>query len=575
VLDPFQFEFVQRGLAEVLLLSVAAGLLGTWIVLRGLAFFSHAVGAAAFPGLVLAEGLGFPVALGAFGAALLFTVGVERLGAGARAAADVATAVVLAGALALGVILAGDVFHSGSNVDSLLFGSLLVLNGGDLALAGATSAIALAATWALGRTWLATGFDPVSARALGLRSPLPDAALLLLVALVAVASLTALGALLVAALLVIPAATVRLWTRRLFPWQVATVGLVAAEGTVGLWAAVQLNAPPGPAIATLAGAVFALAALARVAAKARPRRVAVAAAAAALVALPLTGCGTPGGAGPQVVATTTQIADWARQVAGRDSVHQLLRPNTDPHAYEPRPADIQAVGSARLVLANGDGLDHWIDRVVKDAGGHARLVRLGDHVPVLLPGDQPGQHDPHWWFDARNAVAAVQAIAAAMAQADPAHAAAYRANAARYVARVRGTDAAIAACLSRLGPSERALVTSHDAFNYFAPRYGLHIVGAVIPAQTTQAQPSARELADLVALIRRQRVRAVFAEKSVSPKVAEAVAREAGANARLRLYGDTLGPQGSPGATYLGMLRANADAIARGLSGGRVRCGAT
>jgi ABC-type Zn uptake system ZnuABC Zn-binding protein ZnuA len=313
-----------------------------------------------------------------------------------------------------------------------------------------------------------------------------------------------------------------------------------------------------------------------VAAKARPRRVAVAAAAAALVALPLTGCGTPGGAGPQVVATTTQIADWARQVAGRDaSVHQLLRPNTDPHAYEPRPADIQAVGSARLVLANGDGLDHWIDRVVKDAGGHARLVRLGDHVPVLLPGDQPGQHDPHWWFDARNAVAAVQAIAAAMAQADPAHAAAYRANAARYVARVRGTDAAIAACLSRLGPSERALVTSHDAFNYFAPRYGLHIVGAVIPAQTTQAQPSARELADLVALIRRQHVRAVFAEKSVSPKVAEAVAREAGANARLRLYGDTLGPQGSPGATYLGMLRANADAIARGLSGGRVRCGAT
>src|SRR5438270_6433875 len=103
---PFHYAFVQRGALEVLLLSVGAGLLGTWIVLRGLAFFSHAVGAAAFPGLVLAEGLGFPAVVGAFAAALLFAAGVERLGAGARAPADVATAVALAGALALGVILA-------------------------------------------------------------------------------------------------------------------------------------------------------------------------------------------------------------------------------------------------------------------------------------------------------------------------------------------------------------------------------------------------------------------------------------------------------------------------------------
>src|SRR5205807_298194 len=184
------------------------------------------------PGLVLADGLGFPAVVGAFAAALVFAAGVERLGAGARAAADVTTAVALAGALALGVILAGDVFHSGSNVDTLLFGSLLVLNTGDLVLAGAASAVALGATWALGRAWLASGFDPVSARAMGLRSPLPDAALLVLVALVAVASLTALGALLVAALLVVPAATVRLWARRLVTWQAGTVALAALEGTV-------------------------------------------------------------------------------------------------------------------------------------------------------------------------------------------------------------------------------------------------------------------------------------------------------------------------------------------------------
>src|SRR5437763_7816811 len=142
MLDPFQLPFVQRGLFEVLLLSVGAGLLGTWIVLRGLAFFSHAVGAAAFPGLVLAQGLAFPAALGAFGTALVFAGTVERIARGSRAGQDAATAIALAGALALGVILAGDVFHSGSNVDTLLFGSLLVLDSGDLTLAGATSAVA-------------------------------------------------------------------------------------------------------------------------------------------------------------------------------------------------------------------------------------------------------------------------------------------------------------------------------------------------------------------------------------------------------------------------------------------------
>jgi ABC-type Zn uptake system ZnuABC Zn-binding protein ZnuA len=485
----------------------------------------------------------------------------------------VTTAVALAGALALGVILAGDVFHSGSNVDTLLFGSLLVLNTGDLVLAGAASAVALVATWGLGRAWLASGFDPVSARAMGLRSPLPDAALLVLVALVAVASLTALGALLVAALLVIPAATVRLWARRLVTWQAGTVALAALEGMVGLWAAVKLNAPPGPAIATLSGAVFALAALTK--GLGRRRRPALAVAALALAALPLAGCGAQGsgGNGPDVVATTTQIADWTRQVAGRDAdVHQLLRPNTDPHEYEPRPADVQAVGAARLVLANGNDLDHWIGRVVTDSGSHPRVVQLARDVPIQLPGDQPGRKDPHWWHDPRNAVAAVSAIAAALAHADPGHAAAYRANAARYVARLRRLDAANAACLARLAPAERALVTDHDAFAYFARRYGLRIVGTVIPAQTTQAEPSARELSRLVALVRREHVRAVFPEKSVSPKVAQAVARESGATASLTLYGDTLGGKGSPGATYLSMEAANADTIARGVSGGRVRC---
>jgi ABC-type Zn uptake system ZnuABC Zn-binding protein ZnuA len=180
--------------------------------------------------------------------------------------------------------------------------------------------------------------------------------------------------------------------------------------------------------------------------------------------------------------------------------------------------------------------------------------------------------DPHWWHDPRNAEAAVAAIATAFERADPGHRAEYRHNAARYLARLRRLDAATARCLGRIPPGERELVTDHDAFGSFARRYGLEILGAVIPSQTTQSQPSAGETARLIALIRREHVRAVFPETSVNRRLAEAVARETGARSDLTLYGDTLGSPGSSGATYLGMEAANADAIANGLTGGRLRC---
>jgi ABC-type Mn2+/Zn2+ transport system permease subunit len=265
--EAFQLPFVQRALVELLLLAVLAGSLGCWIVLRGLAFPAHGSASAAFPGLVLADGLGFAAWLGGFGAALLFALAVGRLatrrGAGAGSGQDVPTALVLVGALALGIVLASDVFSSAASVETLLFGSLLAIGPGDVRLAAAVALVALVASRLLGGRWLAAGFDASSARAAGLRSTAPDVALLVLVALAAVATLTAVGALLATALLVVPAATTRLLVHRIPAWQLATVALAAAEGTVALWLAVELNAPPGATVAVVTGAVFALTALAR------------------------------------------------------------------------------------------------------------------------------------------------------------------------------------------------------------------------------------------------------------------------------------------------------------------------
>jgi ABC-type Mn2+/Zn2+ transport system permease subunit len=255
------YPYVQRGLLEVLLLSVGAGLLGTWIVMRGLAFYSHAVAAAAFPGLVLAAGLGFAPLAGAVGTGALVALGVGGLSTRRRPGYDVLTALMLVGALALGVVLASDVFHSGSEVDTLLFGSLLSIAGRDLVIAASVSVAALLATITLGPRWLAVGFDPSAARAAGVRSRLPDLALLALAAFASVAVLAAVGALLATALLVVPAVTTRLWTRRVVSWQLATVVLAAVEGSAGVWLSVRTNAPPGATTATLAGGVFLASAL--------------------------------------------------------------------------------------------------------------------------------------------------------------------------------------------------------------------------------------------------------------------------------------------------------------------------
>ena len=577
MLDPFQLPFVQRGLLEILILAVPAGLLGTWIVLRGLAFFSHAVGTAAFPGLVLADGLGFGAPLGAFGAAALFSAGSALLGSREEEATDSAVAIVLVGCLAAGTILASDVFGSGANVETLLFGSLLLIDSSDLILAGVAAGLTLVVSLLLGQRWLAAGFDPAAA-APGAGGWL-DLALFGLIALSIVAALSVVGALLVTALFVVPALTARLFAQRMRSWQLASVALVALEGTVGLWLSVKTDAPPGATIAVVAGAVFALAAGGR--ALARSRRRAPALALAALLALGalLAGCGSSGSDSGQlqVVATTTQIGDFVHEVGGNAvAVDQILQPNTDPHEYEPRPSDVAGAAEAKLVFANGDELDSWIEQIVSDSGSDAEIVDLGAVVPERRPGESNGaeasRYDPHWWHDPRNAEAAVTAIERRLAAADPSHRHQFERNARAYLAKLRALDAGIAGCMKAVPPARRKLVTDHDAFGYFADRYGIEVVGAVIPSQTTQAQPSAKDLSALAQLIERERVKAIFPESSLSPKVAEAIASQTGASADYSLYGDTLGPEGSSGATYLTMEAANANAMARGFTDGRRGC---
>ena len=287
---------------------------------------------------------------------------------------------------------------------------------------------------------------------------------------------------------------------------------------------------------------------------------------ALLLAAALAGCGSDaGGSGsaPEVVATTTQVADLARNVAGdRADVRGILAPNTDPHGYEPRPDDVKALVDAGLVLRSGGEVDEWLQEAQRSAGSEA---------PVVTLGRDTGE-EPHWWQDPRAALAAVGAVRAALAKADPEGRAAYAANATRYEAELRRLDAAVARCIATIPPARRKLVTTHDALGAYARRYGLEVIATVIPSRSTRGQASAGETAELVRTIRRERVPAIFAESSVRADVERAIAREAGARVSEPLWADTLGPKGSSGATYAGSIEANTRTIAEALGGDTGRC---
>jgi manganese/iron transport system permease protein len=262
MLDPLTLPFMQRAALEILMLAPLAGILGAQIVLRRLAFFTHGVGAAAFPGLVIAAPAGIPPALAAAAVGGGFATLLQRLTRRGGVARDAATGLLVAAALAIGVILASDVFETGAGVDRLLFGSLLAIGNSELLVAAAALALVAVTAARFRRAWIVAGFDEEGEGvhpAAGTGGA--DLALLAAVAIAAIAAIDAVGALLVTAILVVPAATARPFAASVAELELGAALLALAEGLAGLLIAYRLDAPPGAVVAVLGGVVFALALL--------------------------------------------------------------------------------------------------------------------------------------------------------------------------------------------------------------------------------------------------------------------------------------------------------------------------
>jgi zinc/manganese transport system substrate-binding protein len=285
----------------------------------------------------------------------------------------------------------------------------------------------------------------------------------------------------------------------------------------------------------------------------------------------------------QVVASFSILGDLVKNVGGEAvEVTTLIGPGVDAHTYDPAPADLVVLAESDVIFENGLRFEPWLDgffestqppgtRVVVTEGITPREAGADEHegeAQVEDGADEHGQFDPHVWHDVANVIVMVGNIRDALVAADPARAELYEANAAAHIAELEALDASIREQVGTLPEDRRKLITSHDTFGYFAGAYGFDVLGTALGSLSTEAgDPSARDIAMLITQIEEAGVPAIFAENVANPDLMESIAAEAGVSLAPPLYTDALGPQGSPGETYVGMMESNVTTIVDALSG--------
>lgn len=275
----------------------------------------------------------------------------------------------------------------------------------------------------------------------------------------------------------------------------------------------------------------------------------------------------------QAVASFSILGDLVRQVGGeRVAVEVLVGPGSDAHVYSPKPAQARQVGQAQLVFSNGMGFDGWMARLLKSAGFKGRHVVASEGVTPLqsVPGHDGHGHghaaaDPHAWQDAALVQTYVANIAKGLCAADAAGCETYRRNAESYSVQIKALDQEIRSAWGAIAAPQRLVISSHDAFGYYASAYGVRFLAP--QGVSTDSEASAQGVARLVRQIRQEKARALFVESIADPRLIEQIARETGLKASTAgLYSDSLAPAGEA-ASYLGMMRYNTRVLTAAIQG--------
>jgi ABC-type Zn uptake system ZnuABC Zn-binding protein ZnuA len=264
-----------------------------------------------------------------------------------------------------------------------------------------------------------------------------------------------------------------------------------------------------------------------------------------------------GEAAPDILTTSTILADITRNVAGeRLIVESLLPVGADPHSYQPTPQDTAKISRAGVLIVNGAEYEHFLESLLENAGRESMLVEAS--AGLRLRTDAGAEHgiDPHLWLDPNNVIAYVENIREGLTHFDPDGSQTYQANADAYVTQLQELDAWIAEQIAQIPPAHRVLVTNHEAFGYFAERYGFTVVGTIVESFSSDASPSAQQMASLIDQIRQSEAPAIFLDASDSPALAQQIAAETGVAVVTDLHIESL-TDGAPAGTYIDLMKHN------------------
>ncbi|MFV0558794.1 MAG: metal ABC transporter solute-binding protein, Zn/Mn family [Enterococcus sp.] len=577
------YHFMQNALITSVVIGIVAGAIGCFIILRGMSLMGDAISHAVLPGVALSYILGINFFIGAMFFGLLASVLITFISNNSLIKRDTAIGITFSSFLALGVILIGFA-NSSTDLFHILFGNVLAVQDVDKYLTIAIAVIVLATIILFFRPLLITSFDPLMAKAFGMNVNSYHYLLMVLLTLVSVTAMQSVGTILVVALLITPAATAYLFTKRLSRMIILSATLGGLSSFLGLFIGYSTNLPVGATIVLTAATFFVFGFLLSPKQKlgqgflSKPSGKGL----VVLGGLLVIGGGIFGLNQLQtaetndklnVVATNSIVADITKNIAGDTiNLHSIVPVGQDPHEYEVLPDDVQKATDADVIFYNGLNLETggngWFTKLVNNADKKPDedYFAVSDGVDKLyLEGTQDsGKEDPHAWLNLENGIIYAQNIAKVLSEKDPANQQIYQDNLDSYVTQLTELDQEAKAKFASIPESEKLITTSEGCFKYFSAAYD--VPSAYIWEINTEEEGTPDQIRNLVDQLADMEVKSVFVESSVNPKPMQSVAKDAGVPIYAEIFTDSIAEPGEVGDSYYDMMAYNLDTIYDGLT---------
>lgn len=574
-----EYQFLRNALITSVAIGIVAGAIGCFIILRGMSLMGDAISHAVLPGVALSYIFGINFFIGAIIFGILASILITYISHHSIVKSDTAIGITFSAFLALGVILIGFA-NSSTDLFHILFGNVLAVQKSEMWLTIGIAVLVLFIIILFYRPLLLTSFDTNMAQAFGMNVKMYHYLLMFLLTLVSVTAMQSVGTILIVALLITPAATAFLYTKRLSQMLILSSTLGALSSVIGLWLGYSFNLAAGSSIVLTAAFFFVIGFLFSPMQRKKHGK-GVYLAALALGVFFMGGIRYYVKAQPtneevtklHVVATNSILADITKEV-GQDKIdlYSIVPVGRDPHEYEVLPEDIRQATNADLVLYNGLNLETggnaWFNKLMKNSnkieGQDYFAVSEGVSPLYLQEGGNEGKEDPHAWLDLQNGMQYVRNITKHLSEKDPAHRTFYETNGEAYLEKLATLHETGKARFDQLPSEKKLIVTSEGSFKYFSKAYG--VPSAYIWEINTEEEGTPDQIRQVVKKIKQSQVSALFLESSANPKPLTSVSTETNVPIYTTVFTDSVAEPGKEGDSYYAMMKWNLEKIYEGLS---------